>query len=80
MSTLNVPSQLNLIEYLTYFRAKLGPKLVVVNLEMDPEDLRKRVLVRHQGDEDAADMMAVMIYFIQFTVLTAIFKKYVIST
>ena len=41
----------------------MGPKLVIVNLVMEPEELRKRVLARHQGDEDAADLMTVIILF-----------------
>ena len=40
--------------------------MVIVNLEMDPDELRKRVLGRHQGDENAADLMAVMMSFIRF--------------
>ena len=45
----------------TYLRSKLGPKLVIVNLVMEPEELRKRVLARHLGDEEAADLMTVII-------------------
>ena len=37
--------------------------MVIVNLVMEPEELRKRVLARHQGDEEAADMMEVLIGF-----------------
>ena len=45
-----------------FLRSKLGPKLVIVNLVMEPEELRKRVLARHQGDEEAADMMEVIVF------------------
>merc|ERR1719187_2071632 len=44
-------------EHRDLLRSKMGPKLVIVNLVMEPEELRKRVLTRHQGDEDAADLM-----------------------
>merc|ERR1711936_1274937 len=38
-------------------RSKLGPDLVFVFLNMDAEDVRDRVLKRHHGDEEAADML-----------------------
>merc|ERR1712215_410354 len=40
-----------------FIRSRLGPDLIFVFLNMDPEDVRNRVLERHQGDEDAADML-----------------------
>merc|ERR1712110_570755 len=46
-------------EYRDMLRSRLGPNLVIVNLEMDPGDLKKRVLDRHEGDETAADLMGV---------------------
>jgi len=38
-------------------REILGPEVVFVLLRMSPEDLRKRVLARHHGEDGAADFM-----------------------
>ena len=42
-------------------REWLGPDLIFVHLEMSQEDRRARVLGRHQGNTDAADLMDVNI-------------------
>ena len=41
-------------------REWLGPDLIFVHLEMSTEDRRARVLGRHQGHTDAADLMDVI--------------------
>merc|ERR1719347_1124165 len=41
-------------------REWLGPDLIFVHLEMSTEDRRARVLGRHQGHTDAADLMDVV--------------------
>ena len=41
-------------------REILGPEVVFVLLRMSPEDLRKRVLARHHGEDGAADFMNVI--------------------
>ena len=43
-------------------REWLGPDLIFVHLEMSQEDRRARVLGRHQGNTDAADLMDVNKY------------------
>ena len=43
-------------------REWLGPDLIFVHLEMSQEDRRARVLGRHQGSTDAADLMDVNKY------------------
>ena len=40
-------------------RSTLGPDLVFVVLNMDMEEVRKRVLARHHGEESAVEMMEV---------------------
>jgi len=40
-------------------REVLGPDVVFVLLRMPPEELRKRVLARHNGEEGAADFMKI---------------------
>ena len=41
------------------YRKVLGDQLIIVSLTMSMEERRKRVLERHSGDENAADMMDV---------------------
>ena len=41
------------------FRSILGPELIFVILSMDKEEVRKRVLARHHGEEQAAEFMEV---------------------
>ena len=41
------------------FRSRLGPDLMFVVLGMEVEEVKKRVLTRHKGDEGALDMMMV---------------------
>ena len=41
------------------FRSILGPDLVFVVMDMDIEDVRKRVATRHGGHEGAVEMMTV---------------------
>ena len=43
------------------YRKVLGDQLIIVSLTMSMEERRKRVLERHSGDENAADMMDVSI-------------------
>ena len=43
-------------------REWLGPDLIFVHLEMSQEDRRARVMDRHQGSTDAADLMDVSKY------------------
>ena len=40
-------------------RSILGPDLVFVILNMDKEDIRKRVKDRHHGDDKAVELMEV---------------------
>jgi len=40
-----------------FIRSRLGPDLVFVVLNMDDEEIKKRVLARHKGDETALKMM-----------------------
>ena len=42
-----------------HLRKFLGPDLILVNLTMSMEERRARVLQRHSGDENSADMMDV---------------------
>ena len=42
-------------------RSRLGPDLVFVVLNMDKEEIRKRVKARHHGEEQATEMMEVNI-------------------
>ena len=43
-----------------YSRSRLGPDLVFVILSMDKEEVRRRVKARHQGEEQAVDLMEVL--------------------
>ena len=56
------------------FRSRLGSKLVIVNLEMDPQDGKKRVLDRHQGQgcETLTDWLEVNTSFSQFVLVLVI--------
>jgi len=40
-----------------HIRSILGPELIFVILSMDKEEVRKRVLARHHGDEQTQEMM-----------------------
>merc|ERR1711892_1211658 len=40
-----------------HIRSILGPELIFVILSMDKEEVRKRVLARHHGEEQAAEFM-----------------------
>merc|ERR1712142_1102284 len=40
-----------------HIRSRLGPDLMFVVLSMDKEELRKRLTARHQGDQQAAELM-----------------------
>jgi len=40
-----------------HIRSILGPDLLFVILSMDKEEVKKRVTERHQGDEQAADLV-----------------------
>ena len=44
-------------------RSRLGPDLIFVLLDMDKEEVRKRVKDRHHGEEQAADIMEVKVTF-----------------
>ena len=43
----------------------LGPDLIFVILDMSQEDRRERVLKRHDGSEEAADLMDVGLIIIK---------------
>ena len=43
-------------------RRILGPDVIFILLRMSPEDRRKRVLMRHKGDENVTQMMDVSIF------------------
>ena len=43
------------------YRSRLGPDLVFVILNMDMEEVKKRVKARHHGDEASTEMMEVNI-------------------
>ena len=40
-------------------RSVLGPDLIFVVLTMDMEEVKKRVMIRHHGDESAVEMFEV---------------------
>ena len=44
-----------------YFRDILGPELVLINLCMDDEDRNKRLMERHEGNEQVAKFLKVNI-------------------
>ena len=46
---------------LDIYRSRLGPDLVFVILNMDMEEVKKRVKARHHGDDQANEMMEVNI-------------------
>ena len=43
-------------------RSQLGPELEIVVLEMSLEEQMQRIRARHEGSEDAVQMMKVPIY------------------
>ena len=44
-----------------YFRDILGPELVFINLCMDDEDRNRRLMERHEGNEQVAKFLRVNI-------------------
>ena len=45
----------------SHFRSLLGPDLVFVVLRMDMEEVKKRVLARHGGNEKVVEMFEVQL-------------------
>ena len=45
-----------------YFRDILGPELVIINLTMTNEDRNKRLMERHEGNEQIAKIMKVHLF------------------
>ena len=45
-----------------YFRDILGPELVIINLTMNNEDRNKRLMERHEGNEQIAKIMKVHLF------------------
>ena len=46
---------------ISHYREELGPDCVIVVLTMDSKERRERVLARHQGDTNTADVMDVIL-------------------
>ena len=59
-----------------HLRKILGPDLVIVCLTMSDSDRRERVLGRHQGDVNAADLMDVSRKYLQHTSSYSLFLAF----